>query len=138
LDGVEEQFGDTGLIHVHEVRLEETFGGLKTFASYSDNSAVRKSIGLHQDGCVFRKLFVQLQIIRNVTELLLNLAHGLEVGRTVQRVTAAEEKSDQIAGDIATRNIQSTDVVVKNGRFIHGNDVGDTITRVHDDTAAET
>lgn len=138
LDGVEQQLGDTWLVDVDQVRLEETLGSLEPLAAHADDTAVGEGVGLDEDRRVFRELLVQFQIVRDVAQLLLDLAHGLEVGRAVEGVTAAEEKGDQVAGDVATSNVQSVDVVVQDGGFIDGDNVGDTVSGIDDDTTAET
>ena len=91
LDSVEEHLGNSGLVDVDQVRLEETFRGFKALASYPNNSTVGKGVRLDQDGGIFGELLVQLQVVRNVAKLLLDLAHRLEICRTVQGVSTAEE-----------------------------------------------
>ena len=91
LDGVEKHLGNSGLVNVNQVRLEETFRSFEAFASYPDNSTVGKGVRLDQDGGIFGELLVQLQVIRNVAKLLLDLAHCLKVCRTVQGISTAEE-----------------------------------------------
>lgn len=138
LDGVEEQFGDTGLVDIHQVRLEETFGGFKALAADADDATIREGVGLDKNGGVFGELLVQLEIVGHVAELLLDLAHGLEVGGTVQSITATEQEGDEVTGDITTGDIKSANVVVKDCRFVDGDNVGDTVTGVNDHTTAET
>ena len=137
LDGVEEQFGDTGLVDVDQMRLEETLGGLEALATDADDATVGEGVGFHQDGGVLGELLVQLQVVGDVAELLLDLAHRFEVGRPVQGVTAAQQQRDQVTGDIATGHVQPADVVVQDGGFVDGDDVGDTVTGVDDHSAAE-
>jgi hypothetical protein len=45
LDGVEEEFGDTGLFDVDEVGLEQTLGGFEAFGADADDAAIRESVG---------------------------------------------------------------------------------------------
>lgn len=40
LDGLEEEFGHSGLFDVDEVRLEHAFGSFEPFGSYFDDSSV--------------------------------------------------------------------------------------------------
>lgn len=138
LDGVEEQLGDTGLINIHQVRLEEAFGGFKALAADADDATIGKGVGLDKDGCVFGELLVQLEIVGHIAELLLDLAHGFEIGGTVQGITATEQEGDEVTGDITTGDIKPANVVVKNCGFVDGDNVGDTVTGVNDHTTAET
>lgn len=50
LDGVEEELGDTGLLDVDEMRLEETLGGFETLAADADDAAVGEGVALYQNG----------------------------------------------------------------------------------------
>ena len=138
LDGVEEHFCNSGLIDVDQVRLEETFWGLETLASYPNDSTVGKGVRLNQDGGIFGELLVQLQVVRNIAKLLLDLAHRLEICRTVQGVSTTEKEGDQVPGNIATSNVQTADMVVQDCGFVNGDNVGDTITGINDHTTAKT
>jgi hypothetical protein len=53
LDGFEEEFGDTGLLNIDEVRLEQALGCFETLAADSNYAAVRESVRFHQDRGVF-------------------------------------------------------------------------------------
>lgn len=50
LDGVEEELGDTGLLDVDEMGLEEALCGLEALAADADYAAVGESVALDQDG----------------------------------------------------------------------------------------
>lgn len=120
------------------MRLEETLGCLEPLASNPDHSAIRKRVGFHQNSSVLREPLVELQIVGDVAQLLLDLAHGLEVRRPVEGVAAAKEQSDQVPGDVATGDVKSSDVVVQDCGFVDGDDVRHTVTGVDNDTAAKT
>lgn len=120
------------------MRLEETFWGLETLASYPNDSTVGKGVRLNQDGGIFGELLVQLQVVRNIAKLLLDLAHCLEICSTVQGVSTAEKESDQVPGNVATSNVQTADMVVQDCGFVNGDNVGDTITGINDHTTAKT
>jgi hypothetical protein len=113
LDSVEEQFSHTGLINIHQMGLEETLGGLESLTADTDDTAVGKGVGLDQNSGILGQLLVQLKVVGNVAELLLDLADGLEIGGSVQRIAAAQKKGNQVAGDIPASHIQSLDVVVQ-------------------------
>ena len=112
LDGIEQQLGDTGLIDINEMRLEETLGSLEALRADADNAAVGKGVRFHQHSCVLRQLLVKLQVVRHVTQLLLNLAHRLEIRRAVQRIPAAQQQRNQVARHVPSSHIQTSNVVV--------------------------
>jgi hypothetical protein len=115
LNGVEKQLSHTGLININQVGLEEALGGLESLTADTNDTAVGKGVRLDQDGGILGQLLVQLEIVRNVAELLLDLADGLEIGGSVQRIATAQEKGNQVAGNITASHIQSLDVVVQHG-----------------------
>jgi hypothetical protein len=41
LNRVEQELGDTGLLNVDKMRLEQTLGSLKTLAAHANNPAIR-------------------------------------------------------------------------------------------------
>lgn len=138
MNGVEEEFGDTGLFDIDEVRLEKTLGSFETFRADTDDTAVGEGVGFDEHGGVFAELLVKGEIVRDVAELLLDSTDGFEIGGSVQGVTAAGEEGNQVACDVSSGDIESSGKVVEDGALIDGDDVGDTITAVYDDTRGKT
>ena len=107
LDGVEEEFGDTRLLDVDEVGLEEAFGGFEAFAADADDAAVGQGVGFHEHGGVFAEALVQRQVVGDVAQFLFDLAHGFEVGGAVQGVAPAEEQRDQVARHVPAGDVEA-------------------------------
>jgi hypothetical protein len=126
------------LVDIDQVGLEETFGGLEALTANTNDTTIGEGVRLDKNGGILGELLVQLEIVGDVSELLLDLTHGLEIGGSVERIAAAEKERNKVAGDIATSDIQSTDVMVQYGRLVHGDDVCDTVTGINNHTAAQT
>lgn len=138
LDGVEQEFRNARLLDVNEVGLEETFGGFEAFAANADHAAVGEGVGFDQHGGVFGQSLVQREVVGNVAELLFDLADGLEIGGSVEGVASTEEKGDQVSRHIATGDVQTSGEMVEHGRLVDGDNMGDTVAGIHDDTGGET
>jgi hypothetical protein len=134
LDGVEEEFGDTGLFDVDEMRLEQTFGCFEAFRADADDATVGQSVGFDQNGGVFAELLVEGEVVGHVAEFLLDGADGLEIGGSVEGVSAAGQERDEVACDVSSSNIESSGEVVEDGALVYRNNVGDTVTAVDDNT----
>jgi hypothetical protein len=120
------------------MRLEQTLRGLESLATDPDNTAIRKSVRFDKNSGVLRELLVKLKVVGDVAQLLLNLTNRLEIGGSVQRITPAKEEGDEVTGNVATGDVQSLDVVVQHGRFVHGDNVCHAVTGVHNHAAAQT
>jgi hypothetical protein len=88
LDGVEQELGDTGLLNVHKMRLEQALGSLEALAAHPDDPAVWERVGFDEHGSILAEPLVELEVVRHVAELLFDLADGLEVGGSVERVAS--------------------------------------------------
>lgn len=107
LDGVEEQLGDALTLHVDQVRLEEHFGRLETFAAQLDHATVRQREVLATVGGLLRQFGLLADVVGDVAELLLQNANRLEVGRVIERVALQQQQLVQVAGDISAGDIES-------------------------------
>jgi hypothetical protein len=58
LDGVEEELGNTGLLDVDEMGLEEALCGFEALAADADDAAIGEGIALDQDSGFLRELLV--------------------------------------------------------------------------------
>ena len=138
LNGVKQEFGNTRLLNIDEVRLEKTLRRLEALAANTNDTAIGQCVRLDQDGCVFTETLIQLKIVRDIAELLLDLPHRLEVGRSVKCVAPPQQEGDQVARDVAARHVEPAREVVQHDGFVDGDNVRDTVARVDDDARAET
>merc|ERR1712053_8456 len=70
----------------------------------------------------------------DVGELLLDVTDDFTLGGGGERVTTLGEDLHHVVGQITAGKIQTEDGVGKGITFVDGDGVGDTITRVEDDT----
>jgi hypothetical protein len=135
LDGVEELVRNTTDFKADKSWVEQGFGGFETFSANFDDTSIGKSIGLNQDGSLQSELLLQGEIVTNIAQLLLDLANSFKISGTIERVTAKEEKLDEVSGDITASNIKTLGQVRKSKTFVNRNDVSDTITRIDNNTS---
>ena len=138
MNGVEKELSDTGLVAVDKMGLEEALRRFEPLGSHSDNTTVRQRVALDQYRCVLAQPLVQLQVVGDIAELLLDLAHCLKVGRSVEGVATTEQERNQVAGDVTARYVETTGEVVEDDGFVDGDDVGYAVARVDNNTGAET
>jgi hypothetical protein len=110
------------------MRLEQTLGSLKALTAHSDDPTVRESVRFDEYGCVLAEPLVELEVVRYVTKLLLDLANGLEIGSSVECVASPQQQGNQVSGDIATSDVQAAGEVVQNGTLVDGDNMRDTIS----------
>ena len=73
----------------------------------------------------------------DVAELLLDLVYGLEVGRTVESIPTHEQVLDNIAGDVAPRDVKPPHEVgereaIEDNDHASGETFGQTRAEVHE------
>ena len=137
LDGVEQELRHARLLDVDQMRLEQAFRRLESFATHADDSSVRQGVTLHEDGGVFAEPLIQLEVVRHVTELLLDLSNRLKVGRAVESVAPSQEQRDELPSDVSSGHVESSREMIQHGGFVDGDDVGDAVTRIDDHAAAQ-
>ena len=76
--------------------------------------------------------------IRNIAKFLLDLTHSLEVSSAVEGISVEEEKLDEVTGHITTSHIETAGQMGQGETLEHRNNVGNTITTVHDNTSKKT
>lgn len=102
------------------------------------NGWKKNLIGLHQDGSISGETLLEIEVASDVAELLLDLTDSLKVSRAVKVVSAELEELDEVVGDITTGDVETVGQVRERETLVDGDDVGDTITRVHDDSGEKT
>ena len=79
-----------------------------------------------------------LEIESNVAKLLLDVPDDFAFSRGVEGVTTLSQVLDQVVGEITPGKVEAEDGVGEGETFVDGDGVGDTITRVQDDTGGAT
>merc|ERR1712024_111786 len=134
-DGVVGGLVDTAGLHTKEGRLEEGLRGAEPLVADGDDLAVGKLIGLLKGGGGGSGGHLLLKVKGDVAELLLDVTDNLTLGSGGERVTPLGEDLHEVVGQLTASQVKTEDGVGKSITFIDGDGVGDTITRVHDNTS---
>merc|ERR1712038_70502 len=110
-DGVVCGLMDTTRFHSQERGLEKSLGGTESLIANGDDLAIRKLIGFFQGGRGSSSSHFLFKIKGDIAKLFLELTDS---------------------------QVQTENSMGKSITFIDGNSVGDTITRVHDNTSGTT
>merc|ERR1719378_1358800 len=121
--------------HSKEGRLEEGLGAAETLVANGDDLAVGKFIGLLEGGGGSSSGHLLLEVKSNIAELLLDVTDYLTLSSSGERVATLSEDLHQVVGELTSSKVKTDDGMGKGITFIDGDTVGDTITRVHDDTS---
>ena len=78
------------------------------------------------------------EVQSDIAKFLLDVTNDFSLSGGGERVTALGQDLHQVVGQVATSQVQTEDGVGKGVTFIDGDGVGDTITRVQDDTSGTT
>merc|ERR1711931_252413 len=134
-DGVVGGLVDSAGFHSQERGLEEGLGGTETLVANGDDLAVGKLIGLLEGGGGGGGGHLLLEVKGNIAEFLLDVTDNLTLSGGGERVTTLSEDLHEVVGELTASQVQTEDGMGKGITFIDGDGVGDTITRVHDDTS---
>merc|ERR1712077_96740 len=137
-DGVVGGLMDTAGLHSQEGRLEEGLGGTEPLVANGDNLAVGKLIGLLKGGRGSSGGHLLLEVEGDIAELLLDVTDNLTLSGGGERVTALSEDLHEVVGELTASQVQTEDGMGESITLIDGDGVGDTITRVHDNTSGTT
>jgi len=116
------------------VGLEEALRSLKSLTTDTDYTAVWEGVAFYQNSGLFGELMVEFKVVADIAQLFLNLTDGLKIGSTVKSIASAEEKADELAGNITTSNVEAAGKVVEDYALIYRDDVRHTVTGIDDDT----
>merc|ERR1711920_996520 len=129
---------DTAGFHSQEGRLEEGLRGTEPLIANGDDLAVGKLIGLLQGGGGSSSSHFLLKVKGNIAELLLDVTDNLSLSSGGERVAPLGEDLHEVVGELTASQVQTEDGMGESITFIDGDGVGNTITRVHDDTGGTT
>merc|ERR1712241_1428134 len=129
---------DTAGFHSKEGRLEEGFRGTEPLIANGDDLTVGKFIGLLKGGRGSSGGHLLFEVKGNIAELLLDVTDNLTLSSGGERVTTFSEDLHEVIGEFTASQVQTEDSMGKSITLIDGDGVGDTITRVHDNTSGTT
>merc|ERR1712109_388633 len=126
---------DTAGLHAQEGRLEEGLRGTEPLIANGDDLAIGKLIGLLQGGGGSSSGHLLLKVKGNIAELLLNVADNLAFGSGSERIASLGQDFHEVVGQLTSSQINSENGMRQSIALIDGNSVGDTVTRIHDNTS---
>merc|ERR1712061_640283 len=125
----------TGL-HSKEGRLEESLRAAETLIANGDDLAVGKLIRLLKGGGGSSSGHLLLKVKGNIAELLLDVTDNLALSGGGERVATLSEDLHQVVGELTSSKVKTDNGMGEGITFIDGDTVGDTISRVHDNTSS--
>merc|ERR1712129_508419 len=134
-DGVVGGLVDSAGFHSQERRLEEGLGGTETLITDGDDLTVGKLIGLLGGGGGSSSGHFLLEVKGNIAKLLLDVTDNLALSSGGERVATLSEDLHEVVGQLTSSKVKTDNGMGKSITFIDGDTVGDTISRVHDDTS---
>ena len=103
-----------------------------------DNLTVGKLVALLEGGGVGSGLKLLLKVEGDVAELLLDVTDNFTLSRGVEGVATLHQVLDEELGEVTTSKIDTKDGVRERETLVDRNRVGNTITRVENDTRGTT
>merc|ERR1711893_51656 len=135
-DGVVGGLVDATGFHSKEGRLEEGLRAAEALIANGDDLAVRKFIGLLKGGGGSSGGHLLLKVKGNIAELLLDVTDDFTFSSGGERIATLSEDLHQVVSELTSSKVKTDDGMGKGITFIDGDTMGDTITRVHDDTSS--
>merc|ERR1739847_131162 len=111
---------------------------MESFIANGDNLAIGKLIGFLQGGRGSSSGHFLLEVKGNIAKLLLDVTDNFTLSSGGERVTTLSEDLHEVVGELTASQGQTENSMGKSITLIDGNSVGDTITRVHDNTSGTT
>lgn len=119
-------------------RSEQSLRSTETLVADGDDLTVGKLVGLLQAGGLRSGLELLLEVKGDVAELLLDVTNDFTLGSGGEGVTALSENLHEVVGQVTTSHVDTGNGLGKSETLVNGNNVGDTVTRVKDDTGGTT
>merc|ERR1712212_694084 len=134
-DGVVGGLVDATGFHSKEGRLEESLRVAETLVANGDDLAVGKFIRLLEGSGGSSSGHLLFEVKGNIAELLLDVTDNLTLSSGGERVATLSEDLHQVVSELTSSKVKTDNGVGKGITFIDGDTMGDTISRVHDNTS---
>merc|ERR1712090_111659 len=126
---------DAAGFHSKEGRLEESLWAAETLIANGDDLAVGKLIRLLKGGGGSSSGHLLLKVKGNIAELLLDVTDNLALSSGGEGVATLGEDLHEVVGELTSSKIKTDNSMGEGITFIDWDTVGDTISRVHDNTS---
>jgi len=137
-NGVVNGLVDSAAFHTQERGLEQGLGATEPFVANGDNLTVRKLIGLFQGGGSSSGGHFLFKVQGNVAQLFLNVSDNFSLSGGGEGVATFGQDFHEVVGQVPAGQIQTEDGVGEGVTLVNGDGVGNTISRVQDDTGGTT
>merc|ERR1712002_54897 len=134
-DGVVGGLMDATGFHSKEGRLEESLRAAETLITNGNDLTVGKLIRLLKRCGGSSSRHFLLKVKSNIAELLLDVTDNLTLSSGGERVATLSEDLHQVVGKFTSSKVKTDNGMREGITFIDRNTMGDTITRVHDNTS---
>jgi hypothetical protein len=114
--------------------LEESLWATETLVTDGDDLPVWQLVGLLEGRGRGSGLHFLLEVEGNVGELLLDVSDNLTFGSGGERITTLGEDLHQVVSQVSSSEIETEDGMGESITLIDGHTMGNTITRVHDNS----
>merc|ERR1719425_95661 len=121
--------------HSEEGRLEESLRAAETLVANGDDLTVGKFIRLLKGGGGSSSGHLLLKVKGNIAELLLDVTDNLTLSSGSEGVATLSQDLHEVVGDLTTSKVKTDNSMGEGITFIDWDTVGDTISRVHDNTS---
>ena len=134
-DGVVGGLMNAAGLHSKERRLEEGLRAPESLITDGDDLTIGKLIGLLKGGGGSSSRHLLLKVKGNIAELFLDVSDNFPLSSSGEGVSSLSQDLHEVVGQFTTSQIQTKDSMGESITFIDGNSVGNTISRVHDNTS---
>merc|ERR1712176_1628038 len=134
-DGVVGVLVDSGDLKTDEGGLEESLRSPEPFVSDSDDLSVGELVGLLEGAGASSGLHLLLEVEGDVAQLLLDVPDDFPLGGGGEGVTSLGQGLGEVVSQISASQIQTDNSVGEGITFIDGDGMGNTISRIQDDTS---
>lgn len=129
---------DTAALKTKDRRLEQSLRSTESLVADGDDLTVGKLVGLLQAGALGSGLDLLLEVEGDVAELLLDITNDFSLGGGGESVTTLSQNLHQVVGKITTSHVNTSNGVRQSETLVDGDNVGNTITGVENDTGGTT
>merc|ERR1719210_3005731 len=126
---------DTTGLHTQERGLEKGLRSTESLVANGNNLTIRKLIGLFKRGGCSSSGHFLLKVKGNIAKLFLDITDNFTLSSGGKGVTTLSEDLHEVVGEFTASQIQTEDGMGESITLIDGDGVGNTITRVHDNTS---
>merc|ERR1712215_111026 len=134
-DGVVGGLMDTTGFHSKERDIKESLWATETLITNGNDLTVGKLIGLLKGGGGSSSRHFLFKVKSNIAELLLDVTDNLALSSGGEGVATLSEDLHQVVGKFTSSKVKTDNGMREGITFIDGDTMGDTITRVHDNTS---